>query len=74
METVTRTTEELDHRERTINRLRETTGLRGKIDAMCCYCIYDPHQKGAWREQVANCTDKVCPLFEVRTKSARRKL
>ena len=41
METITRTSEDLDHRDRTINRLRDTSGLRGKIDAMCCYCIYE---------------------------------
>ena len=21
-------------------------GLRGRVDAMCCYCIYDPEEKG----------------------------
>ena len=41
-------------------------GLRGKINAKCCECIYDPFQAGTWRKQVEKCTSKACPLYPVR--------
>lgn len=44
-------------------------GLRGKIDAKCIDCIYDPLAQGKWREQVSNCTSPECPLYSVRAKS-----
>ena len=58
-----------DHRQSTIDRLVGKAGLRGKIDAMCCYCIYDPYQEGTWRKQVDNCTSPECPLFSVRPRA-----
>ena len=54
---------------KTIKRLVSKVGLRGKIDAKCCECIYDPYSEGTWRKQVENCTSCSCPLFSVRTKS-----
>ncbi|MCG2580119.1 MAG: hypothetical protein KA296_04495 [Marinobacter sp.] len=44
-------------------------GLRGKIDAKCIECIYDPNQNGGWRIQVGNCASRSCPLYSVRSKS-----
>jgi hypothetical protein len=44
------------HRSVTINRLVRRGGLRARIDAKCCECIYDPSQAGTWRKQVENCT------------------
>jgi hypothetical protein len=45
-------------------------GLRGKINAMCIYCIYDPIGGGGnWRQQVGACTGKECPLYSVRPQS-----
>lgn len=42
-------------------------GLRGKINAMCIHCIYDPDGGGGnWRQQVGDCTSRICPLYEVR--------
>ena len=42
-------------------------GLRGKINAKCIECIYDPGSgEGNWRQQVGNCTAHSCPLFAVR--------
>jgi len=41
-------------------------GLRGKIDAKCVECIYDPLDVGTWRQQVARCTSYTCPLRPVR--------
>lgn len=36
------------------------------IAAKCKDCIYDPLERGAWREQVAACTLVHCALFPVR--------
>ena len=44
-------------------------GLRGKINAKCIECIYDPWSEGTWRLQVENCTSWACPLYEVRAKT-----
>ncbi|MGB1428680.1 MAG: hypothetical protein ACPG62_10285 [Cycloclasticus sp.] len=54
------------HRDKTIRKLASKPGLRGKIDAKCCECIYDPYQEGTWRLQVEKCTSPACPLFSVR--------
>ena len=40
--------------------------LRKAIDAMCKDCTYDDQDKGTWRQQVAACTLKTCPLHPVR--------
>ena len=48
--------------QKTGNKLK----LRGKIDAKCRDCIYDPHSEGTWRFQVQNCTCLACPLYPVR--------
>lgn len=42
------------------------------INEMCRTCIYDPIQKGAWRQQVEDCTSVECPLFEFRPRSAAK--
>ncbi len=37
------------------------------IEMKCAECIYDPGSgEGTWREQVQQCTDHSCPLFNVR--------
>ena len=46
----------------------EKAGLRGKLNAKCIECIYDPYQIGTWRKQVENCTCLACPLYGVRPK------
>jgi len=40
--------------------------LRKAINAMCKDCTYDELDKGTWRQQVAACTIKICPLHPVR--------
>jgi len=42
-------------------------------EAMCKQCIYDAKGRGAWKEQVTECTDYLCALYDVRpiTTSAR---
>jgi len=52
--------------EETIRRLLKKGKLRGRIDAKCVECIYDPYQEGTWRLQVEKCTSPACPLFPVR--------
>lgn len=54
-------------RQGIINREAGKAGLRGKINAFCCSCIYDPiGGKGAWRVQVTACPATTCPLYPVR--------
>ena len=67
MELINKT--EPDLRDKTIARLVKKGGLRSKIDAMCCYCIYDSYGEGNWRQQVGKCTAYECPLFTVRPQS-----
>ena len=44
--------------------------LRKPVDEKCKDCIYDPTVPGTWRQQVALCTAKKCPLWDVRAKPA----
>jgi hypothetical protein len=53
-------------RDRVIEREAGKPGLRGKINAFCCHCIYDPYQTGSWLKQVEKCTSWHCPLYSVR--------
>lgn len=59
----------MNKQEETIRRLIGKPGLRGRIDAKCCECIYDPYQAGTWRKQVEECTGTECPLYDIRTKA-----
>jgi len=52
-----------------INREAGKAGLRGKIDAKCAECCYDPTQEGTWRKQVELCASRGCPLYSVRPTS-----
>ena len=58
----------MDRRDKLIARESSKAGLRGKINAKCIECIYDPDGKGngKWREQVDQCTSFGCPLYPVR--------
>lgn len=40
--------------------------LRKAINAKCKECIYDPYEKGSWRQQAKGCTSTMCPLYPVR--------
>jgi len=41
--------------------------LRKAINSKCRECIYDPVSgNGTWRQQVAACTSKTCPIYLVR--------
>lgn len=41
---------------------------RKAIDQQCKACVYDPNVsgQGSWRNQVKNCGNTDCPLYEVR--------
>jgi len=41
-------------------------GLRGRVNAHCIDCGYDPLDKGTWRQQIHRCAITNCPLFDVR--------
>ena len=43
--------------------------LKKAIELKCKDCIYDELDTGSWRQQVENCTDAPCPLWEVRPKT-----
>jgi len=53
--------------QKIIDRETAKPGLRGKINAFCASCIYDPvGGAGTWREQVKGCGATECPLYSVR--------
>jgi hypothetical protein len=52
-----------------ISKMASKAGLRGKIDAKCIECIYDPYCAGTWRKQVEECTSLACPIYPVRPTS-----
>jgi len=56
-----------------INTQSSKRGLRGKVNAKCCECIYDPMAagSGSWRKQVEACTSYDCPLYTVRPVSEK---
>ncbi len=42
------------------------SGLRGKINANCIACVYDPIEAGSWRKQIENYCGYSCSLYSVR--------
>ncbi len=40
--------------------------LRSAVNAKCKACVYDPLARGTWREQVADCGNPACALYDVR--------
>jgi len=58
---------ERDLREEVIARESAKPGFRGKVNAKCVECIYDPFAgAGTWRQQVEACTAVTCPLYQIR--------
>lgn len=53
-------------RQEVITNQAKKAGFRGRINAKCVECIYDPYCSGSWRSQVSECTDLGCPLHQVR--------
>lgn len=59
-----------DLKERIIQRETSKPGMRGKINAKCCECIYDDlGGNGTWRQQIEACESFKCPLHAVRPTS-----
>ena len=58
----------VDLKEKIMTKLRSKSGRAAAVNAMCCYCIYDPDALGcgSWRKQVEECTSTTCPLFKYR--------
>jgi len=52
---------------------RPTRSLRKAIDNKCKDCVYDPANKGTWRQQVEACDIESCPLWPVRPTSRGEK-
>ena len=42
--------------------------LRKRIDQNCKGCIYDSSAPGTWRQQVALCSIKSCPFWDIRAR------
>lgn len=42
--------------------------MRKAVNAKCYDCIFDNKAGGTWREQVRNCEQSICPLYQVRPK------
>ncbi len=68
MTTNNSTVNDIDYqRNKVINREKAKPGLRGRINAMCATCIYDPFgSTGTWRQQTEECTSYNCPLYDIR--------
>jgi hypothetical protein len=62
-------------RERPSNRSKKARkiSLRNSINRFCRECLYDPRERGSWRQQVEACTSPECPLFPVRPRSKARR-
>lgn len=54
-----------------IARESEKPGFRGRINAKCIDCIYDPEDVGTWRQQVEACRCDDCPLHPIRPVSEK---
>lgn len=60
----------MDRQETLIAQQTAKTGLRGRVNAKCIECIFDPYSgNGMWRQQVEACTSYACPLYKVRPTS-----
>ena len=63
------TTSPDDYKQNLLNNHSSKAGLRGKINANCIDCTYDPIDAGSWRKQVENCHSYSCALYSVRPKT-----
>ena len=55
-----------------IERESSKPGYKGRVNAFCCHCIFDPYQRGTWLRQVEACTSLDCSLYPVRPSSRRQ--
>jgi hypothetical protein len=59
------TNSNVDYKQELLDKQSNKTGLRGKINANCIDCVYDPIEAGSWRKQVGNCCGYSCSLYSV---------
>ncbi len=65
----------MDRRQAVIDQEMKRGGFRGRVNAMCAACIFDPDGGGGtWRQQVEACTSLGCPLYEIRPTSKSEQL
>lgn len=58
-------------KDQIIKREASKPGMRGKVNAKCCECIYDDlGGNGTWRQQVAACGAVKCSLHAIRPTTA----
>ena len=60
-------------KEELIYREKNKSGFKGKVNAKCIECIYDPYSEGTWIGQITACTSYSCPLYKVRPKNSSTK-
>jgi hypothetical protein len=59
-----------DYKQTLIHREASKAGFRGKVNAKCIECVYDPMEPGTWRKQTENCPSVGCSLYAVRPTSS----
>ena len=58
-------------KDKVIQRESAKPGMRGKVNAKCAECIYDPiGGQGTWRQQIEACSAFICPLHAIRPTSS----
>jgi hypothetical protein len=57
-------------RDALFEKLKAKNGYKGKVQAKCFDCTYDPEGVGNWRQQVDACGVTTCALYEVRPRSS----
>jgi len=68
---MTITTNTQERRDQLIANNVKKPGMRGKVNAKCIECIYEPDAgTGTWRQQVEGCTSATCPLYDIRPTSS----
>ncbi len=61
----------MSRQQELIAKQKNTSGMRGKVNAKCIECIYDEAGgQGSWRQQTEACTSVECPLYEIRPTSS----
>lgn len=56
-----------------VTRLLRSPGLRAAINAHCVQCIYDEHEKGSYKHQIACCSVIACALHSYRCRPRQSK-
>jgi len=65
------TNSKVDFKQKLLEKQSSKAGLRGKINANCIDCVYDPLEQGSWRNQVENCSGFSCQLYTIRPTTSK---